>query len=818
MVPATRLVFDLDPGEGVGLTECAEVARSIRDLVATLGWTAYPVTSGSKGIHLYVPLDRALDGSGASTVAKQIATGLEKLHPDLVTATMARNVRAGKIFVDWSQNNAAKTTIAPYSMRGRDQPYVAAPRSWDELDDPKLRHLLFDEVLERVESDGDLLGDLDPPVSAAVADTLTHYRNKRSADRTPEPIPAAVTKETAGNTFVIQEHHARRLHYDVRLERDGVLVSWAVPKGVPTSAGENRLAVHTEDHPLEYATFSGTIPKGEYGGGSMTIWDSGTYETEKWREDEVIVRLSGKRVQGRFALIRTKGDQWLMHLMKDQNASFGTEFPKNLEPMLATAGTLEGLDSQEWAFEGKWDGIRVILEYHSGTMSLRSRAGNDKTGDYPALAGLAEVLDGHDVVLDGEVVAYNDAGVTDFGLLQRGGEPVFLAFDLLYLDGVSLLRKSYSDRRTVLNALAGKVGELEVPPQIEGTAENALEVSTDAGWEGIVAKRRASVYLPGRRGSSWIKVKNWRTQEVVIGGWRTGQGNRAQGIGALLMGIPGEDGLTYVGRVGTGFSDRDLESLLATLEPLRQKESPFGEELPADDRKGAVWVRPELVGEVRFMDWTKTERLRHPSWRGLREDKKPGDVVRETCNDGQRTDERDCGTDLDSGTHRRGVSLVRCVGQGTRGGSAGMDLRRIGCGSVDSGFEAGPENGGYDRPDDGDAQNSTQLSHDAVDRTGHRSLLGRNRRHRRGCGRSHDQPHPRADQCHDRSQDSERCVPICCDRQDQQSRGHDCETGRDRTAHAESADHTIAAGGDSRHHYRKRNCTDAGDQWTVTTN
>jgi len=628
--PATRLVFDLDPGEGVGLTQCAEVARSIRDLVATLGWTAYPVTSGSKGIHLYVPLDRALDGSGASTVAKQIATGLEKLHPDLVTATMARNVRAGKIFVDWSQNNAAKTTIAPYSMRGRDQPYVAAPRSWDELDDPKLRHLLFDEVLERVESDGDLLSDLDPPVSAAVADTLTHYRNKRSADRTPEPIPVAVTKESAGYTFVIQEHHARRLHYDVRLERDGVLVSWAVPKGVPTSAGENRLAVHTEDHPLEYATFSGTIPKGEYGGGSMTIWDSGTYETEKWREDEVIVRLSGERVQGRFALIRTKGDQWLMHLMKDQNASFGTEFPKNLEPMLATAGTLEGLDPQEWAFEGKWDGIRVILEYHSGTMSLRSRAGNDKTRDYPALAGLAEVLDGHDVVLDGEVVAYNDAGVTDFGLLQRGGEPVFLAFDLLYLDGVSLLRKSYSDRRTVLNALAGKVGELEVPPQIEGTAENALEVSTDAGWEGIVAKRRASVYLPGRRGSSWIKVKNWRTQEVVIGGWRTGQGNRAQGIGALLMGIPGEDGLTYVGRVGTGFSDRDLESLLAVLEPLRQKESPFEEELPADDRKGAVWVRPELVGEVRFMDWTATGRLRHPSWRGLREDKKPGDVVRET--------------------------------------------------------------------------------------------------------------------------------------------------------------------------------------------
>lgn len=627
--PATRLVFDLDPGDGVGLVECAEVARYIRDLVGTLGWSAYPVTSGSKGIHLYVPLDRPLDGTGASTVAKQIASGLEKLHPDLVTATMARNMRAGKVFVDWSQNNAAKTTIAPYSMRGRDQPYVAAPRSWDELDDPRLRHLLFDEVLERIESGTDLLAELDPDASAASRDSLSRYRSKRSAEKTPEPIPPQAPTRGEGNTFVIQEHHARRLHYDVRLERDGVLVSWAVPKGVPTSAGENRLAVHTEDHPMEYANFSGTIPKGEYGGGSMTIWDSGTYETEKWRDDEVIVRLAGERVQGRFALIRTTGDQWLMHLMKDQSASRGAAFPTDLEPMLATSGTVDSLDPEEWAFEGKWDGIRVLLEYRSGALSLRSRAGNDKTGDYPALGYLAETLAGHDVVLDGEVVAYDGAGISDFGLLQRGGHPVFLAFDLLYLDGISLVRKSYSDRRRVLDALASTVGDLVVPPPIEGTAENALTVSAESGWEGIVAKRRASVYLPGRRGSSWIKVKNWRTQEVVIGGWRTGQGNRADGIGALLMGIPGENGLRYVGRVGTGFTDRDLGTLLRLLEPLRQKRSPFDGDLPADDRKGAAWTSPVLVGEVRFMDWTDTGRLRHPSWRGLREDKQPADVKRE---------------------------------------------------------------------------------------------------------------------------------------------------------------------------------------------
>ncbi|MFZ2176637.1 MAG: ATP-dependent DNA ligase, partial [Rhodococcus sp. (in: high G+C Gram-positive bacteria)] len=501
---ATRIVFDLDPGPGVGLPECAEVARAVRDLVANLGWEAYPVTSGSKGIHVYVPLDRRLQGSGVSTVAKQVATGLEKLLPDLVTSTMAKAARGGKVFVDWSQNNPSKTTIAPYSLRGRPQPYVAAPRSWDELGDPDLAQLRFDEVLARWEADGDLLAGLDPePEDSALAE----YLRKRDPGRTPEPMPSVPPEHPGdGNSFVIQEHHARRLHYDLRLERDGVLVSWAVPKNVPTSTGENRLAVHTEDHPLEYATFSGTIPKGEYGGGTMNIWDTGTYDTEKWREDEVIVRLQGEKVEGRFALIRTKGDQWLMHLMKDQDpaGSRTSELPRGLAPMLATPGTLDGLDANEWAFEGKWDGVRVIAEISDGQLRLRSRAGNDKTKDYPGLAWLEDALGDHEVVLDGEVVAYDSNGITDFGLLQQGDEPHFLAFDVLYLDGVSLLRKKYTDRRRVLEALAAKVDDLVVPPQLQGSAEEALAESRRKGWEGVVAKRRDSVYLPGKRGSSWI--------------------------------------------------------------------------------------------------------------------------------------------------------------------------------------------------------------------------------------------------------------------------------------------------------------------------
>lgn len=311
--PATRLVFDLDPGEGVMMAQLAEVARAVRDLLADIGLVTFPVTSGSKGLHLYTPLDEPVSSRGATVLAKRVAQRLEQAMPALVTSTMTKSLRAGKVFVDWSQNSGSKTTIAPYSLRGRTHPTVAAPRTWAELDDPALRQLSYDEVLTRIARDGDLLERLD--ADAPVADRLTRYRRMRDASKTPEPIPTAKPVTGDGNTFVIQEHHARRPHYDFRLERDGVLVSWAVPKNLPDNTSVNHLAIHTEDHPLEYATFEGAIPSGEYGAGKVIIWDSGTYDTEKFHDDphtgEVIVNLHGGRISGRYALIRTNGDRWL---------------------------------------------------------------------------------------------------------------------------------------------------------------------------------------------------------------------------------------------------------------------------------------------------------------------------------------------------------------------------------------------------------------------------------------------------------------------------------------------------------------------------
>src|ERR1700755_2958449 len=478
--PATRIVFDLDPGEGVTFRQLCKVATEVRDLITDIGLTTYPLTSGSKGLHLYVPLADPISSRGASVLAKRVAQQLEQAMPKQVTATMTKSLRTGKVFLDWSQNSSAKTTIAPYSLRGREHPTVAAPRTWDEIEDPDLRHLRFDEVLERVEKDGDLLEGLDEKVT--LPDKLTTYRSMRDAAKTPEPVPQKAPQTGNNDKFVIQEHHARRLHYDFRLERDGVLVSWAVPKNLPDTPAVNHLAVHTEDHPLEYLTFEAASPKGEYGAVKMIVWHTGTYETEKFRDNspdgpekggEVIVTLHGKKIDGRYALIQTDGKNWLAHRMKEQSRPQAGD----LAPMLATEGSIDKLKSTQWAFEGKWDGYRVLVDADHGKLNLRSRRGRDVTHEYPQFEALAADLADHHVILDGEAVALDASGVPSFGEMQnraRSTRVEYWAFDILYLDGRSLLRAKSSDRRRLLEALA-EGGGLIVPDTLPGDGPEALE-------------------------------------------------------------------------------------------------------------------------------------------------------------------------------------------------------------------------------------------------------------------------------------------------------------------------------------------------------
>ena len=478
---------------------------------------------------------------------------------------------------------------------------------------------------------------------------LTEYRRKRREGLTPEPFPPTAgahppsTAAVVGPGFVIQEHHASSLHWDFRLERDGVLVSWALPKGLPLTPEENHLAVRVEDHPLEYGSFSGTIPAGGYGGGQVSIWDRGTYECEKWTEREIKVVLHGGRGAGRFVLFPTKGKNWIIHRMDPPPEGF-EPLPARLVPMLAVEGPLPA-DPGEWAFEFKWDGIRVLVWVDGGRARAVSRGGNEITGSFPELRELGEAIGSDQVLLDGEIVVFEQDGHHSFSRLQHRlqvaspknaaraalQDPASLViFDLLHRNGRSFIDSTYDQRRSELERMAPAGPSWAVTPSFtEQTAEEVFRSAVRMGMEGVVAKRRASVYRPGVRSRDWVKVKAHRTQEVVIGGWTPGQGDRSPTFGALLLGLPSAERkgvLSYVGKVGTGFSRSAREQLLRQLQPLARSTSPFDQSLPRSLAEGATWARPRLVGEVQFREWTPDGRLRHPVWRGVRSDKAAKDV------------------------------------------------------------------------------------------------------------------------------------------------------------------------------------------------
>ncbi len=480
---------------------------------------------------------------------------------------------------------------------------------------------------------------------AAGRERLARYSSKRDFAATPEPAPGAA-EPSEEQRFVIHEHHARRLHWDLRLERDGALVSWAVPKGLPQDPGENRFAAATEDHPLEYLGFHGEIPAGEYGAGSVSIWDTGTYRTLKWEPAKVEIELHGARVHGRYALFPIDGEHpakdWMIHRMDPAQDPAREPMPSHLLPMLARAGELPPEDGR-WAHELKWDGVRALLYSSPGELRAESRNLNDITATYPELSRAGRALGSHSAILDGEIVAFDEQGLPSFAALQRRMHtasrararrlaretPVtYVVFDLLWLDGHPVMDLPYSERRELLSALDLAGESVQIPDHLVGHGAELLQMCTERGLEGVVAKRLDSTYRPGLRTGEWVKVKTSSRQEFIVGGWLPGKGRRSRHIGALLLGVlePGS-GLRHVGRVGSGLSESELERLSALLEPLRREGTPFscGAKVPRE----AVFCEPEVVVEVRFTSWTKAGSLRHPTYLGLRTDRSASEVVRE---------------------------------------------------------------------------------------------------------------------------------------------------------------------------------------------
>jgi bifunctional non-homologous end joining protein LigD len=516
-------------------------------------------------------------------------------------------------------------------------------------------------------------------------DKLGEYSAKRSFKATPEPAPALPADRRGPLLFVVQQHSATRLHYDFRLECDGVLKSWAVPKGPSLDPVDKRLAVPTEDHPFDYASFEGIIPRGQYGAGEVIVWDCGVYspdeDQEYWFHDrneaERRVRegldkgklsflLRGEKLKGSFALVRTSdGKSWLLIKHKDRFAAKvdittqsrsvlsgatveemesvpverlsaerlapagrNRAIPATLSPMQAELGDAV-FNRPGWMWEPKLDGYRALAFVGEDGVKLRSRRGLDLAGDFPRLSAELRGQAVSTMVLDGEIVAFDESGKPSFGAMQnRGGKTeraVFYCFDLLSFAGVDLRDAPYSDRRRYLSQCL-----LPSPlVQLVHAAEDGIalhEAALASGFEGVIGKRKDSKYEAGRRSGSWLKVKATNSADFVVGGYTRGKGARA-GLGALLLGYWDGGKLRYASHVGSGFDDDTLTQTRARLDALRAAKSPFAEK-PADLNGPAVWVKPDLVAEVKFQNWTDDGHLRAPVFLRLRDDIEAKEVRR----------------------------------------------------------------------------------------------------------------------------------------------------------------------------------------------
>ena len=490
---------------------------------------------------------------------------------------------------------------------------------------------------------------------------LDEYIQKRNFSNTPEP-GAEVEKKGDHLRFVVQRHRATRLHYDLRLEMEGVLRSWAVPKGPSMNPEDKRLAINTEDHPIKYLTFHGTIPKGNYGAGEMSIWDQGTYEAaggggEKelirmWKKGDLKIRFSGTKLRGTFALVHTRrgGEQdnhWLLIKKKDE---FSTDLQYDAEhlsehaqqekikqlkitelvkPMLATKAQ-KIFNKANWIYELKWDGYRALANIQDGKVDLYSRNGVSFKRKF---ASLYENLKGipHDVILDGEVVVLDEHGKAVFQELQnyqdgQEGELRYYVFDLLHLNGHNIMHLPLLERKSLLPEVIEGIPQVYYCDHVESIGKSFFEKAVSSGMEGVIAKQADSQYVPNSRTDKWLKIKAVESQEALICGYT--DSDSAAPFGSLILGMHRDQEIVYIGNCGTGFSKKDREELFKKFKPLIQKESPFQEKINLKGRK-PTWLNPELICEVTFSEWTKSGNMRHPSFKGLRFDKTPSEIDKE---------------------------------------------------------------------------------------------------------------------------------------------------------------------------------------------
>jgi DNA ligase D-like protein (predicted ligase)/DNA ligase D-like protein (predicted polymerase)/DNA ligase D-like protein (predicted 3'-phosphoesterase) len=644
------IAYDFDPPETFTFPQVAELALQFKEHLESFGYHPFVKTTGRKGLHVLAPIESKWGFHEVFDVAKAVAQPFVDAHTSALTLQIKKEHRKGKVLLDIYRNRTSQTIVAAYSVRGLPGAPVSTPLHWEELqslESPKVFNL--QTVPERVVQNGDpweaiaayvtpihterklasSRKTLQPGRTYKTPEQLESYSKKRSFSKTPEP-PAGETTSAAssGRAFVVHRHHASRLHYDLRLEQDGVLKSWAVPKGLPPRPGIMRLAVNVEDHPLEYVNFEGAIPKGEYGGGMMWRFAQGRYEITKQKKDGFYFRLQSRELNAEFRTHRTRENQWLLERVDNPQTDWLRDA---IEPMLAKPAD-KTPDSADYFYEVKWDGIRALISLDEGEVRIHGRNRLDITKQFPELLLPEQAFRATSALFDGEIVCLEADGKPSFqdvihrmqqkseGGIERAKAKhpaVCYVFDCLYLDGRPIVSEPLARRREWLQDAIRKGGAYRVSEVVEEGGP-FFEAVKQMGLEGVMAKHRKSTYLPGKRSDSWLKIKSRQTAECVVVGYTEGQGDRKGRFGALHLAQSQGTELKYVGKVGTGFDEQLFQAVAAELRKEPPVKRPVKEK-PLDDAK-SVWIAPKLMCEVEFVRITKDGMLREPVFLRLRPD------------------------------------------------------------------------------------------------------------------------------------------------------------------------------------------------------
>jgi bifunctional non-homologous end joining protein LigD len=625
-----QFVIDLDPPEGAPFTLVRDLAFELKTFLEGFGYFPFAKLSGGKGIHIVVPILPKWDYETVVTTVKELMKTFITTHPQ-TTLLVHKNRREDKILLDIYRNHAGNTTVAPYSLRGKPGAPISFPLTWPELETTNSAQAYdIDLTLAYIRAKGDAWVGFrdkatrlhDQGAAVVVSQNLEAYEAKRDFAKTSEP--AAQTEsfdpQSVNNRFVVHLHDATNLHYDLRLGEDGVLKSWAIPKGLPIEKGVKHLAIQTEDHPAKYIDFEGVIPKNEYGGGQMWVFDTGEIQWLKKSPKNYKFQLIGKSVLAMFSIYQIKEKEWIIE--RDESVNL-EPYTAGIKPMLSDTSKELPQPSDQYLYEIKWDGIRAIYYKRKNEIKLMSRNGRNLIDQFPEFQD-GKFLHVENAIIDCELVCLDALGKPLFSdmisrmhrigktaIAQAAREkPAYLyAFDCLYLDGKKMISYPLEKRLEWLKAIV-KTGNAVRISETFDDGKQLFAAAQAMGLEGIMAKQRESKYFPNMRSAVWKKVKFRETFEATLIGYTKGKGDRIDHFGALHLAVQEADTWKYYGKVGTGFDHDLLAEIWAKINQLEKIKKPISELVEEEDR--TVWIVPTYQCEVSFASFSSNGTLREP--------------------------------------------------------------------------------------------------------------------------------------------------------------------------------------------------------------